>query len=70
MNLRFTALLPNCLFQATGTDKMSTNVLQIAAPAKVQHLTKIFNKSIILGQFPSEWKEARVIPLLQKGAAN
>jgi hypothetical protein len=53
--------------KATGVDKISTKVLQVAAPAVAQPLTKIFNKSIVLGQFPSEWKAARVIPVFKKG---
>ena len=53
--------------KATGVDKISTKVLQVAAPAVPQPLTKIFNKSIVLGQFPSEWKAARVIPVFKNG---
>ena len=53
--------------KATGVDKISTKVLQVAAPAVAQPLTNIFNKSIVLGQFPSNWKAARVIPVLKKG---
>ena len=30
-------------------------------------MTKIFNKAIDLGQFPFEWKAARVIPIFKKG---
>ena len=51
---------------ARGVDKISTKVLQAAAPAVAQPLTTIFNKSIVLGQFPSEWKAARVIPVFKK----
>ncbi len=53
--------------KSVGLDKISTNVLQIAAPAVAQPLTNIFNKSIALSQFPSEWKAARVIPVFKKG---
>ena len=42
--------LPNS--KSVGLDKISTKILQIAAPAVAQPLTKIFNKSIALGQFP------------------
>jgi hypothetical protein len=51
--------------KATGVDKISTKVLQVAAPAISQPFN--FNKSIVLGQFPSEWKAARVIPVFKKG---
>ena len=57
--------LPNS--KSVGLDKISTKILQIAAPAVAQPLTKIFNKSIALGQFPLEWKAARVIPIFKKG---
>ena len=53
--------------KATGVDKISTKVLQVAAPAVAQPLIKIFNKSIVLGQFPSEWKAARVMPVFKNG---
>jgi hypothetical protein len=49
--------------KATGVDKISTKVLQAAASVVAQPLTNIFNKSIALGQFPSKWKAARVIPI-------
>jgi hypothetical protein len=52
MNLRFT--LPTS--EVTGVDKISTKVFQVAVPIVAQPLTNIFNKSIVLGQFPSEWK--------------
>jgi retron-type reverse transcriptase len=48
-------------------DKISAKVLQVAAPAIAHSLTEIFNMSIDLDQFPSEWKAARVIPLFKKG---
>ena len=57
--------LPNS--KSVGLDKISTKILQIAAPAVAQPLTKIFKKSIALGQFPLEWKAARVIPIFKKG---
>ena len=57
--------LPNS--KSVGLDKICTKILQIAAPAVAQPLTKIFNKSIVLGQFPLEWKAARVIPIFKKG---
>ena len=37
--------------KSLGLGKISTKVLQIAAPAVAQPLTKIFNKSITLGVF-------------------
>ena len=53
--------------KSVGLDKVSAKVLQIAAPAVTQPLTKFFNKAIDLGQFPLEWKAARVIPVFKKG---
>ena len=53
--------------KSVGLDKISTKVLEIAAPAVTQPLTKIFNKAIDLGQFPFEWKAAGVIPIFKKG---
>ncbi len=62
---RLTTKLP--VSKSVGLDEISTKILQIAAPAVAQSLTKIFNRSIALGQFPFEWKAARVIPVFKKG---
>ena len=69
MNLRFTGLSQNYLLRKlqVHVDKISTKVLRVEAPDAAQPLTKYFNKSIVLGQFPSEWKAARVIPVFKKG---
>ena len=53
--------------KSVGLDRISTKVLQIAAPTVTEPLTKIFNKAIALGQFRLEWKAARVIPIFKKG---
>ncbi|CAB4022369.1 Hypothetical predicted protein, partial [Paramuricea clavata] len=53
--------------KATGMDKISAKILQVAAPVIAPSLTEIFNMSIDSEQFPSDWKAARVIPLFKKG---
>ena len=53
--------------KATGMDKISAKVLKTAAPAIAPSLTEIINMSIDSDQFPSEWKNAKVIPSFKKG---
>ena len=65
--LVYTLIMKLPISKSVGLDKISTKLLQIAAPAITQPLTKIFNTAIDLGQFPLEWKAARVIPIFKKG---
>ena len=56
--------------KATGVDKISSEIIKIAAPAISDSLTYIFNQAITLSFFPHEWKTARVIPLYKNGQRN
>ena len=67
ISMVYTLLVKLSTSKATGMDKNSAKVLQVAAPAIALSLTEIFNMSIDLDQLPSEWKAARVIPLFKKG---
>ncbi len=53
--------------KATGLDGLSVNILKLTAPATAASITYICNLSIRTGQFPSQWKLARVIPLFKTG---
>ena len=53
--------------KATGPDMISARILKMVAPAIVHGLTNLFNASIRLGQFPTEWKEANVTPVPKMG---
>ena len=66
-SLVYTLIMKLPISKSVGLDKISTKLLQIAAPAITQPLTKIFNTAIDLDQFPLEWKAARVIPIFKKG---
>ena len=44
-----------------------TKLLKMAASIVAPSLTAIFTKSILTGIYPTEWKTARVTPLLKKG---
>ena len=48
--------------KAYGCDNVSPYVLKIDS----ENLTKIFNWSLILCSFPSDWKKAAVLPLFKK----
>ncbi|CAB4024243.1 Hypothetical predicted protein, partial [Paramuricea clavata] len=67
VTLVYTLLVNLSTTKATGMDKFSAKILQIAAPVIAPSLTEIFNMSIDSDQFPSDWKAARVIPLFKKG---
>ena len=56
--LVYTLIMKLPISKSVRLDKISTKLLQIAAPAITQPLTKIFNTAIDLGQFPLEWKAA------------
>ena len=67
VTLVYTLLVNLSTTKATGMDKISAKILQVAAPVIAPSLTEIFNMSIDSDQFPSDWKAARVIPLFKKG---
>ena len=49
--------------KATGLDKISTRLLQECPDLIAEHLSLIFNRSIITGIFPNEWKCAKVVTI-------
>lgn len=53
--------------KATGLDNISNRILKIAAPVIYQQLTDIFNLSIKLNVFPTDWKKAKVLPVFKSG---
>jgi hypothetical protein len=54
--------------KATGLDGIGVHIIKIAAPAIVGSLTRICNLSIESGEFPSQWKQARVTPIFKTGS--
>ena len=53
--------------KATGPDRISARLLRMVAPTIYCSLTKLFNESLLSGQFPSEWKEANITPIPKSG---
>ena len=53
--------------KATGLDKVPCKILKLSANIIAPSLTHIFNQSIAVGIFPTEWKLARVSPIFRKG---
>ena len=53
--------------KATGLDKIPCKILKLAANIIAPSLTHIFNQSIAVSIFPTEWKLARVSPIYKKG---
>ena len=58
-----------CKSKATGLDKISATLLHLCPDFIAESLCVIFNRSLITGIFPDEWKCSKVIPLFKKGIA-
>ena len=56
-----------CKSKATRLDKISRRSPRESAGLLADHLCAIFNKSIVTGIFPDEWKSSKVIPLFKQG---
>ena len=56
-----------CKSKATGLDKISARLLRECADLIASSLCSIFNRSIVSGVFPVEWKCSKVIPLFKHG---
>jgi hypothetical protein len=52
--------------KATGPDCINPRLLREAAPILKYLLCKLFNISLSLSSFPSEWKLAHVTPVFKK----
>ena len=63
----FSLLSKLCKSEATGRDKISERLLREYADLVASSLCAIFNRSIISGIFPTEWKSTKVIPLFKQG---
>ena len=50
-----------------GTDNISSYFLKLALPFINKSLVYIFNTSMQIGVFPSQWKTARVTPIFKEG---
>ena len=48
---------------ATGLDKIPAWFLRLGAPVFAKHLSRLFNKSLMDGVVPSQWKRARIRPI-------
>ena len=55
--------------KSSGKDGISQEQIILATDTLVIPLTRLINTSITTGEFPAEWKEAMVTPLLKKGDA-
>ena len=53
--------------KSAGSDGLSQDKLVLGAKSLVYPLLQIVNQSIREGEFPSQWKEALVTPVLKKG---
>ncbi len=63
-DLKRTIIHPN---KASGPDNIPIRLLKECASTIAPSLTCLFNKSLKLGNLPSEWKLSNVIPLHKKG---
>ena len=56
--------------KATGLDKISSRLLRECPDLIAESLIYIFNRSIVSGIFPDEWKHAKVVPIHKQGKRN
>ena len=54
--------------KSTGLSGVSSKILNFSATVIVSPLTSIFDRSIITGVFPSQWKKARITPVFKSGS--
>ena len=53
--------------KSAGFDGISAEILKLGAEVLAVPLTHIINTSIVSGVFPTNWKEAKVVPIHKKG---
>ena len=53
--------------KSQGPDKLHPQILKSVKEEIAEPLSKIFNKSLQVGQVPAAWKEANVTPIFKKG---
>ena len=53
--------------KSSGSDGLTQEQLAFGMNELTIPLQKIFNKSIVSGEFPTKWKTAVVTPVLKKG---
>ena len=56
-----------CRSKATGFDNISAKIISECADLISVSLCDLFNKSLVSGVFPDDWKCARVTPLCKQG---
>ncbi len=63
----YTILVELDVSKATGPDQISNNLHKKAAVPISEPLSKLFNFTLTIGEFPHIWKLANVIPIFKKG---
>ena len=64
----FLGLLQNIdISKASGQDQISGRMLKATATSIVIPVTKLFNKSISTGCFPTMWKQSNIVPIPKSG---
>ena len=56
--------------KATGPDNIGNTLLKRCAPSIAPVLTRIFNLSLSIGEFPKSWKIANIVPIHKKGSVH
>ena len=56
--------------KSTGPDKVPNKLLKMCALIIAKPLSKLFNKSLQSGKFPSSWKKACVTPIFKRKGSN
>ena len=51
-------------------DQISNKVLKLAAPVSYKQVTELLNPSGKSGEYPNDWKLAKVFPVFKAGECN
>ena len=62
------ALMKTNITKSCGPDELHPRMLKELAVELAAPMTKLFNQSLFLGEFPEEWKMANVSPIFMKGS--
>ena len=66
-NIFFLHLHKLCRSKATGLDNISAKIIRECADLISVSICDLFNKSMVSGVFPDDWKCDRVTPLFKQG---
>ena len=56
------------IIKVSREDEISPRILKITVDSTSKALGQIFNRSLMHGEIPDDWKSANVVPIFKKGS--